>query len=104
LIYEGVACLLVNSEGEGFGLPLIEAAKYGLPILARDIAVFREVGQSTATYFSAKNYLGLKVALSDWMKNNANKTYPPFSQLIVSTWDECSRKIKIFLRNDDLHN
>ncbi len=104
LIYQSVSCLLAASEGEGFGLPLIEASRYNVPVIARDIPVFREVGQSTATYFSAKNYLGLKVALSDWMKNNANKTYPPFSQLIVSTWDECSRKIKIFLRNDDLLN
>ena len=41
------ACLIAASFGEGFCLPLIEAAKHDLPMIARDIPVFREVaGQS----------------------------------------------------------
>ena len=43
-VYQASACLMASSEGEGFGLPLIEAAHYGLPVIARDIPVFREVG------------------------------------------------------------
>ncbi|WP_329741582.1 glycosyltransferase family 1 protein [Dyella sp. A6] len=50
-VYASSACLVAASEGEGFGLPLIEAAQHGLPILARDIPVFREVAQNHATYF-----------------------------------------------------
>lgn len=41
-------CLIAASFGEGFGLPLIEAAQHGLPIMARDIAVFREVAKEYA--------------------------------------------------------
>ncbi len=33
-VYEASTCLIFASEGEGFGLPLIEAAKHGLPIIA----------------------------------------------------------------------
>ena len=45
-------CLIAASEGEGFGLPLIEAAKHQLAIIARDIPVFREVAGQYATYFA----------------------------------------------------
>ena len=44
-----------RSEGEGFGLPLIEAAQYGLPIIARDIPVFREVAGENAYYFCGED-------------------------------------------------
>ena len=42
-VYAASTCLIAASEGEGFGLPLIEAAQHKLPIIARDIPVFREV-------------------------------------------------------------
>ena len=42
-LYNGCSALLAVSLDEGFGLPLIEAAKHALPILARDIPVFREI-------------------------------------------------------------
>jgi hypothetical protein len=40
------------SEGEGFGLPLIEAAQHKLLILARDLPVFREVADGHASFFN----------------------------------------------------
>ena len=45
---------LVASEGEGFGLPLIEAARHKPPIIARDIAVFREVANGHVLYFAGR--------------------------------------------------
>lgn len=36
---------------EGFGLPIIEAASFGLPIIASDIPIFREVAQDRVIYF-----------------------------------------------------
>lgn len=40
-IYECPLCLICASTGEGFGLPIIEAAQHNLPVIARDIPVFR---------------------------------------------------------------
>lgn len=51
LAYEKADVLLAASRGEGYGLPLIEAASHGLPIIARDIPVFREVAGDNPTYF-----------------------------------------------------
>ena len=39
------------SFGEGFGLPIVEAAALGTPLILRDIPVFREVASSEAIFF-----------------------------------------------------
>jgi len=49
-LYRGAAAVLLPSEAEGFGLPLIESLACGAPIVASDIPVLREVGGDAATY------------------------------------------------------
>ncbi len=51
-VYAACSVLIVASEGEGFGLPLVEAARHGLPVLARDLPVFREVAGAGASFFA----------------------------------------------------
>ncbi|QPN62534.1 glycosyltransferase [Synechococcus sp. CBW1004] len=46
--------LIGASYGEGFGIPLIEAARAGLPLLLRDLPVFREVSENKAAFFPEK--------------------------------------------------
>ena len=43
--------VFMPSSEEGFGLPLAEAAALRVPVLASDIAAFRESGASAANYF-----------------------------------------------------
>lgn len=50
-LYECSSGLIAASFGEGFGLPIIEAAHHGVPVLARDIPVFREVGGDSVAFF-----------------------------------------------------
>lgn len=66
-VYGSVSCLIAASEGEGFGLPLIEAARHKLPIIARDIPVFREVARGRAFYFSGTGPQELASAIKDWL-------------------------------------
>lgn len=66
-LYRRADCLLAASLDEGFGLPLIEAAREGLPILARDIPVFREVAGPGASYFRADTADQLAAVLRDWL-------------------------------------
>lgn len=40
--------LLVPTLAEGFGLPLVEALQLGTPVIASNLAVFREIGQGAA--------------------------------------------------------
>ena len=66
-LYQASAALLAPSEGEGFGLPLIEAAQHGLPIVARDLPVFREVAGEHAFYFSGKAPADLAERVTAWL-------------------------------------
>ena len=50
--YEHATALIAASLEEGFGLPLVEAANLGLPVICSNIEVFREVMGTRACYFS----------------------------------------------------
>ena len=65
--YRGSTALLAPSRGEGFGLPLVEAAAHGLPVLARDLPVFHEVGGAGVDYFSGDSPAQLQAAIEDWL-------------------------------------
>ena len=56
-LYKEATALIAASYGEGFGLPLIEAALHRRPLIVRDIPVFREVAGNFATYFSDDNHI-----------------------------------------------
>lgn len=49
--YTNARSLVFPSYVEGFGLPLVEAMQRGLPAMASDIPVFREIGGDTMAYF-----------------------------------------------------
>lgn len=49
-LYQRAKAVLVTSEAEGFGLPVIEALACGAPVVASDIPVLREVGAETCAY------------------------------------------------------
>jgi glycosyltransferase involved in cell wall biosynthesis len=49
-VYRRAAAVLLPSDREGFGLPVIEALACGAPVIASDLPVLREVGGSTVEY------------------------------------------------------
>lgn len=49
-VYRRTPVVLVPSESEGFGLPVIEALACGSPVIASDLPVLREVGGEVVTY------------------------------------------------------
>jgi glycosyltransferase involved in cell wall biosynthesis len=51
-IYRQAILVLLPSDGEGFGLPVIEAMACGTPVVASDLSVLREVGGDAASYSS----------------------------------------------------
>ncbi len=84
--YADCACLLAASEGEGFGLPLIEAARYGLPVLARALPVFQEVAQQHATYFDGLEAADLAAAVQAWLAARARGTVATSTAMPWQTW------------------
>lgn len=49
------AAFVYASEYEGFGIPLLEAAQYQIPLILNQTPVFKELAQDCATYFSIHN-------------------------------------------------
>jgi len=92
-LYSTSTCLIAASEGEGFGLPLIEAAQYRLPIIARDIPVFREVAGEHAHYFSGFSASSLADAVSLWLERDRLGTAPQSGEMPRSTWEESARQL-----------
>ncbi len=86
--YRCASGLLVASEGEGFGLPLIEAAKYELPIVARDIPVFREIAGENAYFFEGKTAASLKEAVRSWLELYTAGRAPASTGMKWLTWAE----------------
>lgn len=89
-VYRTATCLLAASLGEGFGLPLIEAAQAGLPVLARDLDVFREVAGEHAAYFEAATPRELAEALQGWMARHAEGRTVGSQGMKWMTWADCA--------------
>lgn len=92
-LYARADALIAASHGEGYGLPLIEAAGHGLPIVARDIPVFREVGGEHAAYFSATSGAGLARELIDWLQLHADGNAPESHALAGRNWAASARQL-----------
>jgi glycosyltransferase involved in cell wall biosynthesis len=97
-LYSTATAALLPSEGEGFGLPLIEAARHKTAIIARDIPVFREIGGPSVFYFTAKSGAELSSALRKWMVLN-KRGEAPKPELKVATWRESSEQFLAVIRN-----
>lgn len=54
-LYENAQCFVLPSLYEGFGLPILEAMKYGCPVLTSNISSLPEVGGEAALYFDPYN-------------------------------------------------
>lgn len=92
-VYAASTCLIAASEGEGYGLPLIEAAQYKLPIIARDIPVFREVAGNYAFYFTGLTPEDLAKAVRDWLTRHAQDKAPSSENMPLLTWRQSTQKL-----------
>ena len=92
-IYAACTCLIAASEDEGFGLPLIEAAQHKLPILARDIPVFREVAGKYASYFYGNDPQDLVNAIRGWLMLYQNDRHPKSEAMSWVTWSQSTQRL-----------
>lgn len=92
-IYAASTCLIAASYGEGFGLPLIEAAQHNLPIMARDIPVFREVVSDHAYYFRAESPESLALDIQVWLTLYGADQHPKSTNLPPLTWRESALQL-----------
>jgi glycosyltransferase involved in cell wall biosynthesis len=98
-IYASSTCLIAASYGEGFGLPLIEAAQHRLPIIARDIPVFREVAGQHAYYFNASSAPELANSVKYWLELYQRRAHPNSASMQWLTWQASADQLAKILVN-----
>ena len=54
-LFRGAALYVCPSLAEGFGLPVLDAMQRGVPVLASDVLVLREVGGDAAAYVNTRD-------------------------------------------------
>jgi len=100
-IYAAGTCLIAASEGEGFGLLLIEAAWHKLPIIARDIPVFREVVGEYAFYFKGSEPAALADAIREWVGHDSQDQAPRSDNMPRLTWKQSAARLKQIIIEGD---
>jgi hypothetical protein len=93
-IYSVSTCLIAASYGEGFGLPLIEAAQKKKPIIACDIPVFKEVAGEHAYYFEDnKDPQVISQVVTDWLHLYKNNQHPKSDDMPWLSWKESAQML-----------
>ncbi|MGF6645851.1 glycosyltransferase [Paraburkholderia sp. GAS82] len=89
-LYGASSGLVMASRHEGFGLPIAEALHAGVPVLARDLPVFREMVGDRIRYFSGDDPQDLAVAIRNWVTDG----FVPRADFPASlTWDSSYRQL-----------
>ncbi|MEK6420553.1 MAG: glycosyltransferase family 1 protein [Burkholderia gladioli] len=86
--------LILASEGEGFGLPIIEAARYRLPLFLRDLPVFREIAHTHATYFSTTDAAALASKIAMWLDAIAASSAPDSGAIAPLSWHDSALQLR----------
>lgn len=91
LAYAKANGAIIASAAEGFGLPLVEALSRGLPCLASDIPVFREIASDQAIFFDA----GTPSSLADGVRAILGDPERRYSQTAFDwpSWSESTKQL-----------
>lgn len=89
-LYSSSDALIANSVAEGFGLPLVEAAQVGLPIIASRIDPFVEIAGENAVYIDPDAPDGVEKAVRDWCIMAAQGMHPDSRKIMPRSWSEVS--------------
>lgn len=75
--YKNAQALIHPSLSEGFGLPLVEAAFFNLPIIASDIPVFKEILSDQYLSFNPNSVKDIQSKINHFISNHSDFNYQP---------------------------
>jgi glycosyltransferase involved in cell wall biosynthesis len=95
-LLKGARALLFPSFAEGFGIPLIEALEAGVPVIASDLPVFREIGQGVPELLPVSDTAAWQAAIRDFAQADSPRRHAQIERLAgfrPPTWEEHFRRI-----------
>ncbi|HFJ7108621.1 TPA: glycosyltransferase family 4 protein [Escherichia coli] len=99
--YRNASFFIFPSLYEGFGLPLLEAMNYRLPIFASNIDVFKEVAGETINYFDPYTFDALADRINKLKKNKKSiESYARVLQLY--SWDNNVASLLRIMNEEDI--
>lgn len=96
--YRHAHAVICASRGEGFGLPIIEAAQYGVPVILSDLPIFREVAGKSAEYFPVGNAGKLAEIVQHWSIQK-----PEFPAIHWLTWQQSANNLASLILDGRWH-
>ena len=93
-LYTDSNCLIFASSDEGFGLPIVEAAHFGSPLLLSDIAIFHEIAGDHARYFSLEHESFLVEAIKSFLEDDrAGVRQEDSSKIKQISWSQSAKNL-----------
>lgn len=99
-VYEMSSAFIMASFAEGFGLGIVESAKYHKPLILRDIPVFREIAEEHAYYFDCLTGKELAISLERWIALYESDSAPSSKNLKTITWEESCKQLMDVILHD----
>ena len=80
ILYKNASLYVFPSLDEGFGIPILEALSFSLPVICSDIDIFKEVGGDCIEYFKVGDSISLSKKIisvldSDKLRQNDNTNH-----------------------------
>lgn len=98
-LYVNARCLFAPNDDEGYGLPIVEAARLGVPLLLHDIDIFREITQGKGYFFSSNAPDHLVTVIKEWLALYAQEQHPTSREILTHTWENCARNFLALAMN-----
>ncbi|MFB3855247.1 MAG: glycosyltransferase family 4 protein [Vicinamibacterales bacterium] len=96
-VYRRAALVLLPSEREGFGLPVVEAMACGTPVVASDLPVLREVGGDAASYCPPGDVVAWRETIRSLLQERCSgspewqrRISCGLAQAAKFSWDRCA--------------
>jgi O-antigen biosynthesis alpha-1,3-mannosyltransferase len=107
-LYTAASVFTMSSANEGFGMPILEAMSYDIPVALSNIPVFHEVAGEAAVYFDQTNPSSIAKAISSLIESPSQQkklVSQGRKNLARFSWDAVAQQvyheIKLFTRNDN---
>jgi glycosyltransferase involved in cell wall biosynthesis len=93
--YKNALCFILPSLYEGFGLPVLEAMKYGCPVITSNVSSLPEVGGDAALYADPQNTQDIKEKLELMINDKGLRTKlieKGYEQVKKFSWEKTARE------------